>query len=92
MTLSLTRTERQKLTSEVIDGFAVRDGGAGVGGLEGALAPYFGSLCMYREALYFWSLGISLYFEFFVSSFIINLCSGTHRRSPRFSAKTNIDK
>ena len=46
----------------------------------------------YRKALYFWSLGISLYLELFCfnavfyyfSISIRNLCSCTHRRNPNF--------
>ena len=53
------------------------------------LLDEFGSFCRYRKALYFWSLGISLYLELFCSlsfiSFVLrNLCSGTHRRNHEF--------
>ena len=46
----------------------------------------FGSFCRYRKALYFWSLGISLYLELFcflsfITIVLRNLCSGTHRRN-----------
>ena len=46
-----------------------------------------GSFCRYRKALYFWSLGISLYLELFcflsfITIVLRNLCSGTHRRNP----------
>ena len=49
----------------------------------------FGSFCRYRKALYFWSLGISLYLEFFcflsfITFVLRNLCSGTHRRNRIF--------
>ena len=45
-----------------------------------------GSFCRYRKALYFWSLGISLYLELFcflsfITIVLRNLCSGTHRRN-----------
>ena len=45
------------------------------------------SFCRYQKALYFWSLGISLYLELFcfpsfISFVLRNLCSGTHRRNP----------
>ena len=45
-----------------------------------------GSFCMYRKALYFWSLGSSLYLKLFcflsfVSFVLRNLCSGTCRRN-----------
>ena len=48
-----------------------------------------GSFCRYRKALYFWSLGISLYLELFcflsfITIVLRNLCSGTHRRNPNF--------
>ena len=47
-----------------------------------------GSFCRYRKALYFWSLGISLYLELFcflsfITIVLRNLCSGTHRRNPK---------
>ena len=50
----------------------------------------FGSFCRYRKALYFWSLGISLYLELFsfpsLISFVLrNLYSGTHRRNRNFN-------
>ena len=53
------------------------------------LLTYFGSFCRYRKALYFWSLGISLYLELFcflsfITFVLRNLCSGTHRRHPYF--------
>ena len=43
-----------------------------------------GSFCRYRIALYFWSLGISLYLELFnflsfITFVLSNMCSGTHR-------------
>ena len=49
----------------------------------------FGSFCRYRKALYFWSLGISLYLELFcflsfITIVLRNLCSGTHRRNHPF--------
>ena len=49
--------------------------------------PLLGSFCRYRKALYFWSLGISLYLELFcflsfITIVLRNLCSGTHRRNP----------
>ena len=49
----------------------------------------FGSFCRYRKALYFWSLGISLYLELFCflsfnTIVLRNLCSGTHRRNQKF--------
>ena len=45
-----------------------------------------GSICMYRKALYFWSLGISLYLEFCFLSFVLrNLFSGTSRTNHRIS-------
>ena len=45
-----------------------------------------GRFCRYRKALYFWSLGISLYLELFcflsfITIVLRNLCSGTHRRN-----------
>ena len=45
-----------------------------------------GSFCRYRKALYFWSLGISLYLELFcflsfITIVLRNLCSGTRRRN-----------
>ena len=45
-----------------------------------------GSFCRYRKALYFWSLGISLYLELFcflsfITIVLRNLCYGTHRRN-----------
>ena len=45
-----------------------------------------GSFCRYRKALYFWSLGISLYLELFcflsfITIVLRNLCFGTHRRN-----------
>ena len=57
---------------------------------RGALHPTFGSFCRYRKALYFWSLGISLYLELFcflsfITIVLRNLCSGTHRRNPTFA-------
>ena len=50
---------------------------------------FFGSFCRYRKALYFWSLGISLYLELFcflsfITIVLRNLCSGTHRRNRFF--------
>ena len=50
----------------------------------------FGSFCRYRKALYFWSLGISLYLELFcfpsfISFVLRNLYSGTHRRNRNFN-------
>ena len=54
-----------------------------------ATAPSFGSFCRYRKALFFWSLGISLYLELFcflsfITIVLRNLCSGTHRKNPSF--------
>ena len=45
-----------------------------------------GSFCRYRKALFFWSLGISLYLELFcflsfITIVLRNLCSGTHRKN-----------
>ena len=45
-----------------------------------------GSFCRDRKALYFWSLGISLYLELFsfpsFNSFVLrNMYTGTHRRN-----------
>ena len=47
-----------------------------------------GSFCRYRKALFFWSLGISLYLELFcflsfITIVLRNLCSGTHRKNPK---------
>ena len=49
----------------------------------------YGSFCRYRKALYFWSLGISLYLELFcflsfITIVLRNLCSGTHRRNQEY--------
>ena len=56
-----------------------------------------GSFCRYRKALYFWSLGISLYLELFcflsfITIVLRNLCSGTHRRNPNCAqlVKSNL--
>ena len=51
------------------------------------IEAFLGSFCRYRKALYFWSLGISLYLELFcflsfITIVLRNLCSGTHRRNP----------
>ena len=57
------------------------------GNTSGLSAPRkLGSFCRYRKALYFWSLGISLYLELFcflsfITIVLRNLCSGTHRRN-----------
>ena len=53
----------------------------------------FGSFCRYLKALYFWSLGISLYLELFcflsfITFVLRNLCSGTHRRNHGFPGLT----
>ena len=47
------------------------------------------TFCRYRKALYFWSLGISLYLELFcflsfITFVLRNLRSGTHRRNQLF--------
>ena len=47
---------------------------------------FLGSFCRYRKALFFWSLGISLYLELFcflsfITIVLRNLCSGTHRKN-----------
>ena len=58
-----------------------------IGQLEILIVMHFGgSFCRYRKALYFWSLGISLYLELFcflsfITFVLRNLCSGTHRRN-----------
>ena len=49
-----------------------------------------GSFCRYRKALFFWSLGISLYLELFcflsfITIVLRNLCSGTHRKNREMS-------
>ena len=54
-----------------------------------------GSFCRYRKALYFWSLGISLYLELFcflsfITFVLRNLCSGTHRRNPKTSCEKTV--
>ena len=56
-----------------------------------------GSFCRYRKALYFWSLGISLYLELFcflsfITIVLRNLCSGTHRRNQENNSSNNKKK
>ena len=56
----------------------------------------WGSFCRYRKALYFWSLGISLYLELFcflsfITFVLRNLCSGTHRRNPYTVGEVVVD-
>ena len=56
-----------------------------------------GSFCRYRKALYFWSLGISLYLELFcflsfITIVLRNLCSGTHRRNRNLCWRKKINK
>ena len=57
----------------------------------------FGSFCRYRKALFFWSLGISLYLELFcflsfITIVLRNLCSGTHRKNQVFKLREFILK
>ena len=55
-------------------------------GLKFSIQGFLGSFCRYRKALFFWSLGISLYLELFcflsfITIVLRNLCSGTHRKN-----------
>ena len=63
---------------------------------QGPVVRKVGSFCRYRKALYFWSLGISLYLELFcflsfITIVLRNLCSGTHRRNRKVDGPS-LDK
>ena len=80
--LSLTKQRRSKIKTR--DDCHMKEAGS-------LLVTKLGSFCRYRKALYFWSLGISLYLELFcflsfITIVLRNLCSGTHRRNPKLKS------